>query len=350
MRRIDGVNGPVSPDCATRRGPTGEPWPARTAAARASGASTPRVPEDGPAGGTRRRGARRAVRALRRATGATVTALVLVAGGTAAVAAPGTGAAGAGASGTAAAAACGVLAPGASAVAESAVRAACEQIGVWYTWGGGHGPEPGPTYGQVDPSDPASEHDPERLGFDCSGLVRYAYARATGRDLLPGNSGHQFQTPHAAARFGPERGTGPLLPGDLLAWGSGGAVHHIAVYLGAGRMVEARQSGTRITVSDVRLGGDYAGAVRIDAAAQQGTFSTWGTDVWTHTEPSTGSARVHRFGGPTRVRVQCQKHAETVTADGYTNDAWSYLPEYRAWITNIYIKGPAWLEGVPTCP
>ncbi|MFG2296129.1 C40 family peptidase [Streptomyces sp. NPDC048603] len=248
------------------------------------------------------------------------------------------------------AAACGVLAPGASAVAEGAVRAACEQIGVWYTWGGGHGPEPGPTYGTVDPTDPASEHDPERLGFDCSGLVRYAYARATGRDPLPGNAGHQFGTPQAVARFGPEQGTGPLLPGDLLAWGQAGAVHHIAVYLGAGKMVEARQSGTRIMVSDVRLGGDYAGAVRIGADAQQGTFSTWGTDVWTHTEPSTGSARVHRFAGPTRVRVQCQKHAETVTAEGYTNDAWSYLPEYGAWITNIYIQGPAWLDGVPTCP
>ncbi|MCB5169685.1 NlpC/P60 family protein [Streptomyces bambusae] len=242
-----------------------------------------------------------------------------------------------------------MLAPGASAAAEAAVRAACEQIGVWYTWGGGHGPEPGPTYGQVDPSDPASEHDPERLGFDCSGLVRFAYARAVGRDLLPGNAGHQFNTPHASARFSAGQGTGPLLPGDLLAWGSGGSIHHIALYLGAGKMVEARQSGTRIMVSDVRLGGDYAGAVRIGAPAP-GTFRTWGTDVWTHSEPATGSPRVHKFPGPTTVRVQCQKHAELVTADGYTNDAWSYLPEYRAWITNIYIQGPAWLDGVPTCP
>ncbi|WP_078910407.1 C40 family peptidase [Streptomyces sp. NRRL S-87] len=290
-------------------------------------------------------------------TGAALAAAaVLVTGGTA-FAAPAGGAARAGVpqagAGPAKAAAegCGVLAPGASAVAEAAVRAACEQIGVWYTWGGGHGPQPGPTYGQVDPSDPASEHDPERSGFDCSGLVRYAYARATGRDVLPGNARHQFDTPEATARFGAAEGTGPLLPGDLLAWGSGGAIHHIAVYLGAGKMVEARQSGTRIMVSDVRLGGDYAGAVRIGgSAAQPGTFRTWGTDVWTHREPSTTSARVHRFDGPTTVRVQCQKHAETVTADGYTNDAWSYLPEYGAWITNIYIQGPAWLDGVPTCP
>ncbi|MFE9483869.1 C40 family peptidase [Streptomyces spororaveus] len=249
-----------------------------------------------------------------------------------------------------AAGACGVQAPGASAAAEAAVRAACEQIGVWYTWGGGHGPQPGPTYGQVDPSDPDSAHDPERLGFDCSGLVRYAYARALGGDPLPGNAHHQFHSPHTNERFTAAQGTGPLLPGDLLAWGSAGSVHHIAIYLGAGKMAEARESGTRITVSDVRLGGDYAGAARIAPAATPGTFSTWGADVWTHEEPSTGSPRVHRFPGPTSVRVECQKHAETVTADGYTNDAWSYLPEYGSWITNIYIKGAAWLDGVPTCP
>ncbi|MFE5822138.1 C40 family peptidase [Streptomyces erythrochromogenes] len=253
---------------------------------------------------------------------------------------------------TAAAAAgeCRVLAPGASAVAEKAVAAACEQIGVWYTWGGGHGPQPGPTYGQVDPSDPDSAHDPERLGFDCSGLVRHAYHRAAGGDPLTGNAHHQFHSPHVKQRFTAAQGTAPLLPGDLLAWGSG-SVHHIAIYLGAGKMVEARESGTRITVSDVRLGGDYAGAVRIAPPAQApGTFSTWGTDVWTHTEPSTTSPRVHKFPGPTTVRIDCQKHAEPVTAEGYTNDAWSYLPEYGAWITNIYIKGPAWLDGVRTCP
>lgn len=246
---------------------------------------------------------------------------------------------------------CDVLAPGASAVAEKAVRAACGQLGVWYSWGGGHGAQPGATYGQVDPSDPASNHDPERRGFDCSGLVRFAYAQATGQDILNGTSRSQFNTTHASARFSAAQGTAPLRPGDLLAYGNGGAIHHIAVYLGAGKMVEARQSGTHVMVSDARVGGDYAGAVRIDgAAAPGGGFSTWGTDVWTHADASTTSARVYKFAGPTSVKISCQKHAQSVTAEGFTNDAWSYLPDYRAWITNIYIKGPAWLVGVPTCP
>ncbi|WP_251091782.1 NlpC/P60 family protein [Streptomyces sp. Caat 7-52] len=247
---------------------------------------------------------------------------------------------------------CGVLAPGATAAAERAVDAACRQVaaGVWYTWGGGHGPRPGPTYGKVDPSDPASEHDPERLGFDCSGLVRYAYAQATGADILNGDASAQYYTHRTADRFTAADGLTPLRPGDLLAYGTSADLHHIALYLGAGKMVEARQSGTKLMVSDVRLGGDYFGAVRVDTGTVEGpVFRTWGTGVWTKAQPSVRAARVYAFPGPTTVRIACQKHAEVVTAEGYTNDAWSYLPDYRAWVTNIYVQGPAWLDGVPAC-
>ncbi|WP_256106706.1 NlpC/P60 family protein [Streptomyces sp. ODS05-4] len=248
---------------------------------------------------------------------------------------------------------CAPLAPGASALAEGAVAAACQEVaaGTWYTWGGGHGPRPGPTYGQVDPDDPASAHDPERLGFDCSGLVRHAYARAAGADILDGAAAVQHYTHRTAARFTAADGLAPLLPGDLLAWGTSARLHHIAVYLGKGRMVEARQSGTRIMVSDVRLGGDYFGAVRITTGPVEGRlFRTWGSGVWTKARPALAAARVYAFPGPTTVRVACQTHAEPVTAEGYTNDAWSYLPDYRAWVTNIYLQGPAWLPDVPACP
>ncbi|MFG2776562.1 NlpC/P60 family protein [Streptomyces prunicolor] len=247
---------------------------------------------------------------------------------------------------------CGVLAPGGSAAAQSAIAAACAQVdaGTWYTWGGGHGAQPGATYGQVDPTDPASEHDPERLGFDCSGLVRYAYAQAAGSDILNGDASQQYYTTRAAARFTAAQGLAPLLPGDLLAYGDSADLHHIAIYLGAGKMVEAKQSGTHLMVSDVRLSPDYFGAVRVNTGAVTGhVFRTWGTGVWTKTAPSVSAARVYAFPGPTSIRVECQKHAETVTSDGYTNDAWAYLPDYKAWMTNIYIQGPAWLDGVPTC-
>ncbi|MDH6119263.1 C40 family peptidase [Kitasatospora sp. GAS204B] len=245
---------------------------------------------------------------------------------------------------------CAPLTTGASATAESAVRAACGQLGVWYTWGGGHGPDPGATYGHPDGVDPASDHDNERLGFDCSGLVRYAYAQATGTDLLNGDAGQQFYTLHAAERFTPGQGSAPLLPGDLLAYGSSDNLHHIAIYLGAGKMVEARQSGTHIMVSDARLDGDYFGAVRINPGPVTGiTEQTWSTGVWTHVQPSADSPRVYAFPDATTVRVSCQEHAQSITAEGITNDAWSFLPDYQAWISNIYLQGPAWLDSVPTC-
>ncbi|MEU2623643.1 NlpC/P60 family protein [Streptomyces sp. NPDC007157] len=250
---------------------------------------------------------------------------------------------------------CGVLASGASATAEAAVGAACSQIGVWYSWGGGHGATPGATYGYYDGSDPDSLHDNERKGFDCSGLMRYAYYRATGRDLLNGTADDQYHSSQATARFSASQGTAPLVPGDLMFWGSG-HIHHVAMYLGAGQMVEAYESGTHIRVAPVRTGGDYAGAIRINPSgtpvpppANGGTtFETWGTGVRTHATPSVRSSVVDTFAGPTQVSVQCQEHAETVTAEGYTNDIWSKLAD-GSWLTNIYIKGPAELPGIPDC-
>ncbi|MGI5254377.1 C40 family peptidase [Actinacidiphila glaucinigra] len=250
------------------------------------------------------------------------------------------------------AAACGALATGASATAEAAIAAACAEVaaGTWYTWGGGHGAQPGATYGQIDPTDPDSAHDPERLGFDCSGLVRHAYARAAGSDILNGTASTQYYTHRAANRFTAAQGLAPLLPGDLLAWGRSDDLHHIAIYLGAGKMVEAKESGTRLMVSDVRLGGDYYGAVRVNTGTVTGHIHrTWGSGVWTKQAPSLGAGRVYAFPGPTTIRVQCQKHAELVEAEGYSNDVWAYLPDYKAWMTNIYIQGPAWLDGVPDC-
>jgi cell wall-associated NlpC family hydrolase len=160
---------------------------------------------------------------------------------------------------------CGVLQPGASAVAQHAVSAACGQIGVWYSWGGGHGSVPGASYGHYDGQDPDSRWDGQRKGFDCSGLMRYAYYQATGSDILNGTANDQFHTSRAVARFSPAQGSGPLLPGDLMFWGAGHA-HHVAMYIGNGQMVEAYESGTHIRVTSVRLGGDYAGAVRINGS------------------------------------------------------------------------------------
>ncbi|MFJ4835987.1 cutinase family protein [Streptomyces sp. NPDC088747] len=75
----------------------------------------------------------------------------------------------------------------------------------------------------------------------------------------------------------------------------------------------------------------------------------WATNVNVRATPSTSADIVTVIPEPTTVYVKCQKHAESVTYGGITNDAWSYLPQQKGWISNIFLKGPAWMPGVPEC-
>ncbi|MFC7934793.1 hypothetical protein ACFU2J_00930 [Streptomyces sp. NPDC057387] len=80
------------------------------------------------------------------------------------------------------------------------------------------------------------------------------------------------------------------------------------------------------------------------------SFPTWGTDVSIRQQATTASTRVASLPGPTTVRVRCQVHGQLVNYDGYSNDAWSYLPDYGGYVSNIFIDvADAWLPGVPTC-
>ncbi|MEW2289761.1 hypothetical protein [Streptomyces sp. NPDC047841] len=100
-------------------------------------------------------------------------------------------------------------------------------------------------------------------------------------------------------------------------------------------------------VSDVRLGADHFRAVRVNTGTVEGPAPrTWGSGVRAEAQPSVRAARGYAFPGPTTVRVACRKHAEPVIAEGCTNDAWSCLPDYRAWVTDICVQGPARLDGV----
>lgn len=79
-------------------------------------------------------------------------------------------------------------------------------------------------------------------------------------------------------------------------------------------------------------------------------FTTWGTSVRVRTEPRLNASVVRTLTGPTAVFVQCQKRGDTVNAEGYSNNAWSYIPALGGYITNIYIDNPAaWLPGVDEC-
>lgn len=128
--------------------------------------------------------------------------------------------------------------------AEVVVNAALAQVGVPYAWGGGDAH--GPTRGISDGGGAADRAgDRNKVGFDCSGLALFAYAQIGV--AVP----HQTQAIWAA--FQPAvTDLAAVRPGDLILLSDNGrasGVHHVAIYLGDGRVVEAPQSGEVVKVT-----------------------------------------------------------------------------------------------------
>jgi cell wall-associated NlpC family hydrolase len=118
---------------------------------------------------------------------------------------------------------------------EYVIRRAMSQIGVPYSWGGGTAA--GPSRGIDDGAD--------TVGFDCSGLILFAFAGVGIR--LPHYSGSQYN----AGRKIP---SSQMRRGDVIFYGPGGS-QHVTLYLGDGQMLEAQQTGVPVKVSRVRTSG-----------------------------------------------------------------------------------------------
>ncbi|GAA2352598.1 NlpC/P60 family protein [Saccharopolyspora halophila] len=140
---------------------------------------------------------------------------------------------------------------GSSAV-ETVVQRALSQLGEPYAWGGGNAS--GPTRGIRDGGVADSYGDYAKIGFDCSGLMIYAFA-GVGISL-DHYSGYQAQSGTRVPLSQKQRG-------DMLFWRDGGGIHHVAMYLGNGKMVEAPYSGSHVRVTSVRYSGIAPYAVRL---------------------------------------------------------------------------------------
>ncbi|WP_211661249.1 C40 family peptidase [Modestobacter muralis] len=134
---------------------------------------------------------------------------------------------------------------GHSSAVETAIAAARQHVGVIYSWGGGSLTGPSMGWGI----------DAGIVGFDCSGLTRYAYAQAG--IAIPRNSSAQYKVLPKVSRSDLQRG-------DLVFWATNTAnastIHHVAIYLGNDRILEAPQSGSRIRETSMRWGGFIGGA------------------------------------------------------------------------------------------
>jgi murein DD-endopeptidase len=121
-----------------------------------------------------------------------------------------------------------------SSLGERAARVALKAVGVPYQWGG---------------SSPAA-------GFDCSGLVYWAYGRLGVE--LPRTSYALYDRGRRVARS-------RLKAGDLLFFFG---VGHVGLYLGRGQMVHAPRAGRTVEVVSLRsyYGDQLIGARRVVSA------------------------------------------------------------------------------------
>ncbi|MFI9641251.1 NlpC/P60 family protein [Micromonospora sp. NPDC051925] len=132
----------------------------------------------------------------------------------------------------------------ASPQALAAVRYALAQLGDPYLW---------------------AAEGPDR--FDCSGLMWAAY-RSAGYYDLPRVARDQYYATRSRAVA-----QSALLPGDLLFFASGSSwttIHHVAMYIGGGRMVQAPRSGDVVKISQVRWSGLYASTRVVGAVTTPG--------------------------------------------------------------------------------
>ena len=141
-----------------------------------------------------------------------------------------------------------------AAIGQAAAWRALQWIGTPYAWAGGTatGPSRGTCAGD------GAEHDCRLVGFDCSGLVLYAWGPYRSMQ-------HDAATQYVrAGRLHPA--INQLLPGDLVFWSSDGTVggiHHVAVYLGDGYVVQAPESGDIVRITPlVAVSPGYYGATR----------------------------------------------------------------------------------------
>jgi cell wall-associated NlpC family hydrolase len=139
----------------------------------------------------------------------------------------------------------GVKAP--SDAAQTAIHWAFQEIGVPYSWGGGD--ENGPTYGFAQGAG--------IKGFDCSGLTLFAYGKA-GIHLDHYTGSQWGQGKRISSRA-------DLQPGDLMFFATDtsdpSTIHHVAIFLGNSRMIEAPQTGDVVKVSSSERD-DFIGGTR----------------------------------------------------------------------------------------
>ena len=89
--------------------------------------------------------------------------------------------------------------------------------------------------------------------FDCSGLTKFTYGRATGINLY-----HQAS---AQSRYATRISRSQARKGDLVFFYNGGGVYHTSIYAGHGRIIHASTPGTNVHRSRIWSNNVFYGRV-----------------------------------------------------------------------------------------
>jgi len=90
--------------------------------------------------------------------------------------------------------------------------------------------------------------DPYRAGsagpnaFDCGGFTQFVFRRALGMDIARSSRGQYQQVERIKKK--------DALPGDLVFFFEGGA-HHVGIYLGNGKMIDAPNPGESVSINPI---------------------------------------------------------------------------------------------------
>ena len=134
-----------------------------------------------------------------------------------------------------------------------------------YSWGGGHATSPGPSKGTCSgytgPNPGPNCIAKSTIGVDCSGFSRWVYSLAYRQDVLGGgNTDSELSRLHKVST---------PAPGDLVFYGYWSSTyqryftHHVGIYIGNGKMIDALKTGTKVEQDNVSIMTDLVGYWRL---------------------------------------------------------------------------------------
>jgi cell wall-associated NlpC family hydrolase len=136
---------------------------------------------------------------------------------------------------------------------QTVVNRALQYLATPYAWAGGA--LSGPTAGVCAAG--SAHNDCHLTGFDCSGLALYAWGLYLAM-------AHSAATQYGSGTVHPA--VTALLPGDLVFWSSNhtvAGIHHVAIYVGSGNVIQAPQSGDIVRITPLaNVSSGYFGATR----------------------------------------------------------------------------------------